>query len=41
MFLFVQNLLDNSLAIFSLAIHLSMLGIVWGLIIDLYFYYVS
>ena len=31
MFLFVQNLLDNSLSILSLAIHLSMLGYNMGI----------
>ena len=31
MFLFVQNLFDNSLSIFSLAIHLSMLGYSMGI----------
>ena len=31
MFLFVQNLFDNTLSIFSLAIHLSMLGYRMGL----------
>ena len=31
MYLFVQNLLDDSLSIFSLAIHLSMLGYSMGI----------
>ena len=31
MFLFVQNLFDNSLSIFSLAIHLFMLGYIMGI----------
>ena len=31
MFLFVQNLFDSSLSIFSLAIHLSMLGYSMGI----------